>query len=112
MGDISLVKTGIGFFDDGSELKGIKKSFKSEVYASFDDYMTDIGLLARNENFRGELPFVTKSSKPRRSPEERTAILVQKIEAQRRFDQHAETGGTEICIGKLPNMLDVKKASH
>lgn len=110
MNKLKSVKTGCGFFTDKSTLDDLKINFKSEVYASFDDYMADIGILARNENFHCELPFVTESSKPMRSPEERTAILVQKIEAERRFDHHAETGGTEILAGTLPDF--VKKASH
>lgn len=110
--NIKAFDTKIGFYLDDFELEEIRMNFKSEVYDSLDDYMMDFNIRTRNENFRGELPFVTESTKPRRSPEERTTILVQKIEAQRRFDRHVETGGTEICIGKLPNIPNVKKASH
>lgn len=112
MTKIKATKLGEGFYSDGSGLEELKANFKSEVYASFDEYMMDLGLRSRNENFHGELPFVTESNKPRRSAEERNAILVKKIEAQRRFDKHIETGGTEVLLGGLPDILNTKKASH
>ncbi|MCU8269331.1 hypothetical protein [Vibrio vulnificus] len=109
---IKSVNTGSAFYLDSSILDEVKANFKSEVYDCLEEYLADIDIRARNEHFRGELPFVTESTKPRRSPKERTAILVQKIEAQRRLDRHVETGGTEISIGKWPDIFDVKKASH
>lgn len=111
-GVIKSVNTGSAFYLDSSILDEVKANFKSEVYDCLEEYLADIDIRARNEHFRGELPFVTESTKPRRSPKERTAILVQKIEAQRRLDRHVETGGTEISIGKWPDIFDVKKASH
>ncbi|MCU8172613.1 hypothetical protein M2H03_20370 [Vibrio vulnificus] len=65
MVNIKAFKTDESFFDDGSGIKELKASFKSEVYASFDEYMADMEVRARNENFHGELPFVTTSSKPK-----------------------------------------------
>lgn len=109
---IKSVNTGYGFYLDSTILDEAKAHFKSNVYDCFEDYLADIDIQARNENFRGELPFVTESTKPRRSPKERTAILVQKMEAQRRLDRHIEAGGTEIGIGKWPDIFDVKKSSH
>ncbi|HFU0470700.1 hypothetical protein L1D41_24695 [Vibrio harveyi] len=112
MGNIKAFKTDERFFDDGSGIKELKASFKSEVYASFDEYMADMEARARNENFHGELPFVTTSSKPKRTPKERASILLQKIEAERRLELHLEMGGTELSTGNSPRILDGKKASH
>ncbi|MCU8386759.1 hypothetical protein OC514_20495 [Vibrio vulnificus] len=109
---IKSVNTGHGFYLDSSILDEAKAHFKSDVYDCLEEYLSDIDIQARNEHFRGELPFVTESTKPRRSPKERTAILVQKIEAQRRLDRHVETGGTEISIGTWSDSYDVKKSSH
>lgn len=108
-GVISADKKNV-FYVDGSCLIELKNNFKSDVYTSFDEYMNDLNWRAINENFHGELAFRTESNKPRRSPEERQRILLKKLEAQRRFELHLESGGTEILAGTLPDF--VKKASH
>lgn len=100
----------IGFLSEKSALEDLKLNFKSEVYASLDEYMDDLKWHAVNETFHGELAFITESKKPRRSSKERHQILVKKIKAQRKMEIHLESGGTEIVTGTLPNYF--KKASH
>lgn len=61
MNKLKSVKTGCGFFTDKSTLDDLKINFKSEVYASFDEYMNDLDWRSINENFHGELAFITES---------------------------------------------------
>ncbi len=110
MTKITSAKTGIGFYAGKSGLDDMESNFQSDVYASFDAYMEDQYWRSMNEHFHGELAFKTESNKPRRSQEERQRILVKKLEAQRRFELHLESGGTEIVAGTLPDCF--KKASH
>ena len=98
-------------FDDGSSTKELKENFKSSIYSSLDDYMNDLYWIGKNENFFGEPAFVTESNQPSRTAEEREEILIKKIHAQRRMEQHNETGGTQF---NLSNVLEAftKKAAH
>ena len=85
-------------YDDGSAYKEACENFTSTVYDSYQDYLTDLGWTAQNENYTyacGMMP--TKFSK-KRSPEERSRILVMKIEAERRLEQHYDEGGTKACF--------------
>ena len=77
------------------------------MYKSFDEFSDDLSALGRNEDYThtlldGEL---TEWSE-KRSPEERSQILAEKIAAQRRFDQHYEEGGTDYYLMPSPFLND------
>lgn len=111
MKNIKATETGIGFYDDGSSLKELKANFQSSVYASIDEFMDDLSWMSKNENFHMELAHVTESNKPRRSQDERQVILIKKINAKRRYDEHCANGGTVFEWG-IHSELNKKKASH
>ncbi|ENH7396370.1 hypothetical protein ABWK90_004754 [Vibrio vulnificus] len=85
---IEMTGNNTPLFDDGSSTKELKENFKSSMYSSLDDYMNDLYWIGKNENFFGEPAFVTESKQPRRTAEEREEILIKKIHAQRRMEQH------------------------
>ena len=111
MKNIKATKAGIGFYDDGSSLKELKDSFQSSVYASLDEFMDDLSWMSKNENFHMELAHVTESNKSRRSLDERQSILIKKVNAKRRYDEHHANGGTEYKWASHSEMNN-KKASH
>lgn len=99
------------FFDDGSTTKELKKNFRSNIYKSLDEYMNDLYWTGKNENFLGEPAFVTKSTKPQRTAEEREEILIKKVHAQRRLEQHNEMGGTQFDLSDSLESF-TQKATH
>ncbi|WP_138944269.1 hypothetical protein [Vibrio scophthalmi] len=111
MKKITVVSSGEGFYDDGSSSEALERDFQSTVYSSFKDFMDDMYWMGKNENFRMELAHITESNKPRRTPEERQHILINKINAKRRLDEHCAKGGTSFEWGIHPE-LNKKKASH
>ncbi|HCZ9712083.1 TPA: hypothetical protein O4I73_005144 [Vibrio parahaemolyticus] len=113
---IMAMKTGESMYDDGQESKAFKAAFQSTVYATYEDYMSDIHLMSKNETFKFALAHETESAFPRRSPEERQQIFIQKVHAQRRYQEHLETGGTDFdSDGDIDDFLSEllnKKARH
>ncbi|EHR5479635.1 MULTISPECIES: hypothetical protein [Vibrio harveyi group] len=117
---IMAMKTGESMYDDGQESKAFKAAFQSTVYATYEEYMSDIHLMSKNETFKFALAHETESAFPRRSPEERQQILIQKVHAQRRYQEHLETGGTDFDTdddsdGDIDDFLSEllnKKARH
>ncbi|WP_045422457.1 hypothetical protein [Vibrio jasicida] len=96
---IMATKTGEFMYDDGQETEAFKSAFQSAVYASYDEYMADIYWMSKNEDFRFALVYETASSFPRRHPKERQQVLINKIHAQRRYQEHLEKGGAAFDTG-------------
>ncbi|EHJ9985481.1 hypothetical protein KB976_004622 [Vibrio parahaemolyticus] len=109
---IMATKTGEFMYDDGQETEAFKSAFQSSVYASYDEYMTDLYWMSKNEDFRFALVYETESTFPRRHPEERQQVLINKIYAQRRYQAHLEKGGTAFDTGGSLSALLNKKAHH
>lgn len=109
---IMTTKTGEFMYDDGQETEAFKSAFQSSVYASYDEYMADLYWMSKNEDFRFALVYETESTFPRRHPEESQQILINKIHAQRRYQEHLEKGGTAFDTGGSLSALLNKKAHH
>ena len=109
MQKIEAIKTGLFFYDDGESNRSLRDNFESQVYCSFDDIMFDLYLLRKNEDFKFALAHETDSPFPRRTPEERQALLVKKVHAQRRYQEHLAKGGTELQISDMLADFDKKK---
>lgn len=107
MKEIEAIETGEFMFDDCEETKAFIDSFQSVVYSSYRDYLTDLLVLSQNEN---------SSS----TSEVRQKIVIDKIHARRRYEEHIENGGTEIDddldymddTDSLDFELFTKKAHH
>lgn len=112
MKKIEAIKTGLFFYDDGESNLSLRENFESQVYCSFDDMMFDLYLLSKNEDFKFALAHETESHFPRRTPEKRQALLVKKVHAQRRYQDHLEKGGTELQLSGMLADFDKKKARH
>lgn len=67
--------------------------FESEVYASINEYFTDLDRVRRNE----EYTYIQGNLWPRSSAE-RNQILIDKINAKRRLELHSASGGTELML--------------
>lgn len=109
---IMATKTGEFMYDDGQETEAFKSAFQSAVYASYDEYMADLYWMSKNEDFRFALVYEMESTFPRRHPEERQQVLINKIHAQRRYQEHLEKGGTAFDTGGSLSGLLNKKAHH
>ena len=93
-------------YDDGSAAKRLREQFKSTVYKSLDEFSDDLRRMGKNEDYTRTWPCGELSEwSEKRSPEERSQILAEKIAAQRRFDQHYEEGGTDFYLMPSP-LLD------
>ncbi|ALR95632.1 hypothetical protein [Vibrio alginolyticus] len=109
---IMATKTGEFMYDDGQDTEAFKSAFQSSVYSSYDEYMADIYWMSKNEDFRFALVYETESTSPRRHPEERQQVLINKIHAQRRYQEHLEKGGAVFDTGGSLSCLPNKKAHH
>jgi len=96
-------------YDDGEASKRLEEEFNSVVYKSVCDYWEDIDRLTRNEEYRFAALGINKHS-VKRTPEERSKIIAQKIAAQRRLDQHHEEGGTEFI--PVMSLFEKENAPH
>ena len=109
---IEAIITDEWMFDDCQETKEFIEEFQSVVYESYKDYVADLLVLSKNEDFKFASAHETESDFPRRSPEERQQILIEKIHARRRYQEHIENGGTEEDISDSLSDLPIKKAHH
>lgn len=109
---IMAMKTGEFMYDDGQATEDFKAAFQSSVYSSYDEYMADIYWVGKNENFKFALVHETESDYPLRNSEERQQVLINKIHAQRRYQEHVEKGGTAFDTGSSLSVLLNKKAHH
>ena len=109
---IVATKTGEFMYDDGQVTEDFKAAFQSSVYSSYDEYMADIYWMSKNENFKFALVHETESDFPRRGSEERQQVLINKIHAQRRYQEHVEKGGTVFDVSSSLSALLNKKAHH
>ncbi|EMN7431571.1 hypothetical protein WB904_004157 [Vibrio parahaemolyticus] len=96
MKEIEAIKTGEFMFDDCEDTREFIDSFQSVVYSSYRDYLTDLLILSQNEDVKFALENEFENDSSRRTPEERQKIIIDKIHAQRRHQEHIENGGTEI----------------
>ncbi|WP_104037661.1 hypothetical protein [Vibrio jasicida] len=109
---IEAIITDEWMFDDCEESRDFIASFQSVVYESYKDYAADLLILSKNEDFKFASAHETESDFPRRSPEERQQILIEKIHARRRYQEHIENGGfEEESCGALSD-FPFKKAHH
>lgn len=104
MGDkIKEVNSYIGSYDDGKSAERLDEMFESTVYKNFDEFSDDVRRMGKNEDYTRTWPCGELSEwSEKRSPEERSRILSEKIAAQRRFDQHYEEGGTDFYLMPSP----------
>jgi len=109
---IEAIVTDEFMFDDCEESREFIASFQSSVYASYKDYIADLLVLSQNEDFQFALAHETESHFPRRTPEERQEVIIKKIHARQRYQEHIENGGTEEDICDPFSDLPTKKAHH
>ena len=103
---IEEVSSYIGFYDDGKSAERLDDMFESTVYKNFDEFDDDLSRMGQNEDYTRTWPCGELSEwSEKRSPEERSRILAEKIAAERRYDQHIEEGGTDLYLMPSP-LLD------
>lgn len=109
---IEAIITDEWMFDDGQETQECIASFQSTVYASYQDYMADLLVLSQNDDFKFALPHEMDSHFPRRTAEERQDIIIKKVHARRRYQEHIENGGSEEETSSALSDFPLKKAHH
>ncbi|BCL74159.1 conserved hypothetical protein [Vibrio nigripulchritudo FTn2] len=78
-----------------SEIESLNEKFDSTIYSSIEEYFSDLRAIVANENERHMIPGI-EGSGTKRSPLERARVLVDKINAERRLNEHEEQGGTVV----------------
>ena len=109
---IEAILTDEFMFDDCQETKEFIEEFQSVVYESYKDYVADLLVLSQNDDFKFALPHETDSHFPRRTAEERQDIIIKKVHARRRYQEHIENGGSEDETSGALSDFPLKKAHH
>ncbi|PQJ47726.1 hypothetical protein BTO01_28515 [Vibrio jasicida] len=109
---IEAILTDEFMFDDCQETKEFIEEFQSVVYESYKDYVADLLVLSQNDDFKFALPHETDSHFPRRTAEERQDIIIKKVHARRRYQEHLENGGSEDETSGALSDFPLKKAHH